>query len=146
MIQGKQLLFIIIVLVVVGVGVIFAYGAGIEKGKQDEGKKLDEMLTKFTLLPRLDPIASWKATIVGIVETISQQSITLESGGEIFEFVFTEDTKVERNLVKKGITTSTVTGLGVDDIKQGETVNIVVSANSQGDLIVHKIIIFASQQ
>lgn len=156
MIQGKQILFIIVVLAVSGLGVAFGYGTGAEKGKQGEVKKLNEMLAKFTLLPRSESITFWRTATGGIVRATNPLSIIVESGGKtsdtvesegkISEFVFAEDVTVERNLVKDGRVVNTVKELSVNDIKEGETINMGLVASPDGDVTVEKIVIVTPQQ
>lgn len=145
MIQGKQILFIIVALVVLGSGALIGYGTGIEKGKQDEAKKQNEIVSKFTLLPRSESITFWRTAFGGVAKATTSLSITVESGGKTTEFAFGKDVLVEKNLVKDGRVVNTVKELNVNDIKEGETINVGLVASPDGDVTVEKIVIVTPQ-
>ena len=127
-------------IVLVGVGALLGYGVGNEQAKLAGEQKINEITQNYNIVPRSKLFSNWTNNVIGSVAEITPTSMTIEKDGEKLSISIAESTKIERSLADaKGAVLDSQKPVSFSDIKTGENIVVVVSANDKGDLTAERV-------
>ena len=140
---NKTIVSILIGIVLVGLGALLGYGIGRERAKLAGDQKINEITRNYDVVPSSKLfLGKWRNNAAGNVTEITPASITIEKDGEKFSSPMTKDTKATRKVRdKNGVLVDSPDALGLSEIKVGDFVNVVVSANDKGDLTAERVFV-----
>ncbi len=140
---NKLIVSLLIGIVLLGLGALVGYGVGKEQAKLVGDQKANKITQDYNLVPRSKLFfGKWTNNVAGNVTEITPTSITVETKGEKLSALTTENTDAIRKVLNKdGVLVDSSDALVLSDVKVGDFVNVIVSANDKGNLLAERIFV-----
>ncbi len=132
---NKPIVPILIGIVLIGLGVLLGYGVG-----KEQAKLTGDQNTQSYIVPRANILGAWTNNAAGNVTEITPTSISIEGAGEELSASLVKNIQVTRKVLDKdNVLVDSPDVAGLSDVKVGDFVNVIVSANDKGELTAQRM-------